>query len=224
MPDDYRDFFRRKIDEIQRDLHVVQGGSLADYEASHAREQRRERLEAAAPAISGPDFVRIVNGTLDATDAVTLVRDWIVGEVRAPRFRRDPCQFLLLLGEKGRGKTVSCAYAIAEEQGIYVTADTMGTWRRSRAREDQDRYQALFSARLVALDDLGAEEFDARTAPVLFDLVNARQRAGMHTLITSNLAEPQLLQLYGQHGERALARIRHLGSVNEVQGPDLRTG
>lgn len=147
--------------------------------------------------------------------ADNLVVRWLA---RAQRGGSDPApQFLALCGPPGAGKTVACAWAIAElGGGLAFSADDLLLVRK----EKRDK---LISSRLVVVDDLGTECQDpARFATALYDLVNRRQRERwMLTLFTSNLSREKLIERYDV---RTVSRIRARGYVADVLGMDMREG
>lgn len=98
---------------------------------------------------------------------------------------------ILLYGSKGTGKTfyASCLVNAIEEKrqtsAIVTTASLMstlqGTW------EKQQIVDALCRFRLLALDDLGAERDTSYSAELMYSVIDARYRAALPTIVTTNL-------------------------------------
>lgn len=181
-----------------------------------AMNARRERLDRAKPAITDQDELDIIHDRLRSTHALRVVHRWITlafrgGGAQVPRF-------LVLAGERGLGKTVAAAWAIANEVGMYVTAGEARRLRGSYNAQDADELRRLQHTRLLVLDDLGAERQDEGSEELLFELVNARQK-GCYTLITTNLDEPTLRARYG---DRAVDRVAHQGGIVALTGENLR--
>jgi len=117
---------------------------------------------------------------------------------RARSFAETPDGWLVLQGAPGTGKT-HLAAAIANErrargQSAYfiTTPDLLDYLRSAYAPESKMSYDKVFeairTAPLLVLDDLGAHSTTQWAQEKLFQLLNYRYNAGLPTVITSNLA------------------------------------
>lgn len=142
--------------------------------------------------------------------------------------------FLVLLGERGLGKTVAAAYVAQDvarkfnwggqpsggnpvEPFRCVPAGSI-TRLSAFAAEDKAEVGRLERTLLLVVDDVGDEGTDFGRG-VLVDLLLARHAKGRRTVLTSNLRGDAFKARYGE----ALAdRIRSSGYVWEGKGPSLR--
>lgn len=142
-----------------------------------------------------------------------MVKRWLARAGAA--FGPPPPQFLALCGPTGVGKTVACAWVIAEYGGGHaVAAMDLVDAQRSRPK-------ALFESRVLVIDDLGTEDSDPRRfASALNNVINKRHRVRWKlTLFTSNLSRAALAARYDQ---RTIHRIRRLGYIADVLGKNMR--
>lgn len=173
---------------------------------------REERLQNAGldGVVTDEDFRRIVRNQLDATRSLQLVQGWLQG----------PSPFLVLLGPAGRGKTVACAWAIAEEAGRYMTAkklERLFLAQYGAVLEEQDR--AMRYRGLLVVDDVGTELKRDEFTSSLYEVVNARQGAGRRTILTTNLSRKEFEARY--RDARLLSRLRRAEFAADA-GADLR--
>jgi DNA replication protein DnaC len=129
---------------------------------------------------------------------------------------------LVLTGPVGTGKTYAACAAVRPlvEQGA-----TLAFWPvvrlldQLRPGRDDDPYPAAVAADLLVLDDLGAERATDWTAERLYALVNDRWLAERPTIVTTNLAPPQLTAAVG---ERLASRLLGGATTALLSGPDRR--
>lgn len=194
------------IDITERDIQQIAEEKLSGVECDDfCRAFEHRQLEE-----RGPDRARPCRDY----HADSIVKRWLAQVENIGTFGRIP-QFLALCGGTGKGKTVACAWAIAElGTGTAVAAiDLM------QARRERDR--ALRDARLLVIDDLGTEDCEpARFGAALCAVVNQRQRGGRLTLVTTNLSRHALSARYD---ERTIHRMRALGYFADVLGRNMRT-
>jgi DNA replication protein DnaC len=117
---------------------------------------------------------------------------------RAREFAQDPVGWLVLLGLPGTGKTHLSA-AIANERragghtAYFITAPDLLDYLRSAYAPDSkvsyDKvFEAVRSAPLLVLDDLGSHSSTPWAQEKLFQLLNYRYNAALPTVITTNLS------------------------------------
>lgn len=192
----------------------------ADYLREEARARvrlRRDLLAEAAPEITLEDCERIALGTELLTNAMKAVRAW-THALTAPSGQSSPRRVLVMLGGKGCGKSVAASWLLARERGRFITSERFRVLSGSYAPLDRAESDAVGRAKLLVLDEAGAEKGDVK-ADVL-RLLNRRQ-SGQLTIITSNLDERAFRTWLD---ERALSRIMQIGNIWTVTGDDMRMG
>ena len=110
---------------------------------------------------------------------------------------------LLLMGKSGLGKTfmLQCiAHRVAGRGHLpmYVSAYRLFEAARKAYMENDSEIMAGFmNAELLLIDDLGTEPLmNNVTVTQLFNLLNERQMAGRHTVISTNLSMSELQERY----------------------------
>lgn len=189
------------------------------WEGELAVRNRRERLAASGidERLDADGAEAIVHDRALDTRALQLVRAWVASSRPA----------LVLLGDRGQGKTVAAAWALARCAGRYVRASDLCEMREAGWRQ-RDAYQRHLRTELLVVDELGTEADLTAAARMLQDVVDARQRRPRLTLLLGNqmsreeLAErydPRTLDRLGTSGdEHGIALFRLL------RGRSLRAG
>ena len=126
-----------------------------------------------------------------------------VCEAYADSFPDTPTRDLLLMGKSGLGKTflLQCIAQRVAKRGYlptYVSAYRLfETARRAYMENDSDILASYMNAPLLLIDDLGTEPLMSNiTVTQLFNLLNERQMAGRHTVISTNLTMTELQERY----------------------------
>lgn len=129
----------------------------------------------------------------------------------ADSFPKTPTRDMLFIGQSGLGKTYllqAIAHRVAERGVLpfYVSAYRLfETARKAYFENDPEQMSALMNAPLLLIDDLGTEPLMANiTITQLFNLLNERQIAERHTVISTNLDIPELRERYT---ERITSRL-----------------
>jgi DNA replication protein DnaC len=138
---------------------------------------------------------------------------------RAREFAENPDGWLILLGDYGCGKT-HLAAAIANyclrrgQPSLFVVVPDLLDHLRATYSPDSnvsydERFEAILSAPLLIMDDLGTQQTTPWAQEKLYQLFNHRYNARLATVVTSNrlleeidprlrsrMADPELCQIY----------------------------
>lgn len=134
---------------------------------------------------------------------------------------------LLLCGQVGTGKSFLAA-SIANELISQGTPCLMTNFSRiiSRISEkfggDQKYLDDLNRFDLLIIDDLGVERDSDFTWEKVMNVIDARYRAGLPIIITTNLSMKQLSDQSDIRRQRVYSRLREMCVFLEVQGTDRR--
>ena len=129
------------------------------------------------------------------------------------------CCFRVLAGPKGRGKTYALAWAAKTGGGRYVDAAALV----ATSTFDASAWKDLEHARVLCLDELGAEATNAAYEANLYALLNRRYQAQRKTLIATNLNAASFRARYCEAGlDRLLERIQTGGDFVTFGGETLR--
>lgn len=131
---------------------------------------------------------------------------------------------LVLLGATGVGKSWAAIAAAspAVQSGrrcAYWSVPDLVAELDYRMATARDTMRAAQRARLVVLDDLGAEEPNDWTRKKLYELVNYRWNHDLPTIATTNLEPPVLEEAIGQ---RTYSRLAGGAVAVRLVGPDRR--
>lgn len=134
---------------------------------------------------------------------------------------------LLLCGQVGTGKSFLAA-AIANELISQGTPCLMTNFNRiiSRISEkfggDQKYLDDLNRFDLLIIDDLGAERDTEFTWEKVMNVIDARYRAGLPTIITTNLGPKDFTDRTDIRRQRVFSRLKEMCVLLEIKGPDRR--
>lgn len=135
---------------------------------------------------------------------------------------------LLLMGKSGLGKTfmLQCIARRVAQRGhlpVYASAYRLfETARKAYVESNPDLMNGFMRAELLLIDDLGTEPLvNNVTVTQLFNLLNERQMAGLHTVITTNFNMSELQERYT---ERITSRFLDAISCRRLMlvGADIR--
>ena len=131
---------------------------------------------------------------------------------------------LLVMGKSGLGKTflLQCIARRVARRGFsptYISAYRLfETARRAYRENDSGLLAPVMDAPLLLIDDLGTEPLmNNVTVTQLFNLLNERQLAGRHTVISTNLNPRELQERYTERiasrllDESSCARLGFVG-------------
>ena len=135
---------------------------------------------------------------------------------------------LLLCGSVGTGKSFLAA-AIANELISQGTPCLMTNFSRiiSRVSEkfggDQKYLDNLNRFDLLIIDDLGAERDSEYMWEKVMDVIDARYRAGLPLIVTTNLSPKDLYDPSDIRRQRVFSRLKEMCIFLEVNGADRRS-
>ena len=150
----------------------------------------------------------------------------------ARQFPDYPLKNLLLSGGTGLGKTFlsGCIAREVSSRGHSVVYDTAVnlfaafetrkfTRDADEGREARDDARRYLGCDLLILDDLGSEFTTPLAQASLYEVVNSRLQAGLHTIISTNLSMEQIAARYTP---QLTSRIGGLYQELTFYGDDLR--
>jgi DNA replication protein DnaC len=147
----------------------------------------------------------------------------------ARQWAAEPDGWLVFLGRNGCGKTHLAAaiarYRLAQGDavGFANVPDLLDELRASYAPNASERFDTLFKrltdVPVLVLDDLGAHQSSPWAEEKLYQVLNHRHLARMHTVVTTNRELKQM-------EPRIASRLADLktSTVYEITAPDFRTG
>jgi DNA replication protein DnaC len=202
--EEFRERLRATLDRVWdgRQSPEYQSGaerSSAEWERIET-EQRERSYEATLRARGVPESEWAALREPRESQAIRAVRAFVDG----------PSRILVVGGASGKGKTFAVAYAVAHYGGLFVQAGDLVA-----ARFDRVSWDAWEAARLLAIDDLGAESKDDKgwLEADFFRLMDGRLQGGRKTLITTNLSGRDFMARYASGPlERMRRRFREQGS------------
>lgn len=172
---------------------AAQEREMAAAEREVARSQRLAALRREGIAVTGPVEEMLADGgeALRPTVALAAVRAWLS--------RYDVPPILALSGGIGCGKSVAQAYAIAHKrEGLWRTAAQVTRIFAASFGEQYDDQDAIFGARMLVVDDVGAESSAPKMGSALLELLEQRKRSAraMRTILSTNLSRAEFGSRY----------------------------
>lgn len=141
---------------------------------------------------------------------------------------------LIIFGETGRGKTflTNCIAREILDKGFsvfYLSAgelvdDVINNYlfRRDDGENDSEkkaRYDFVFEADLLIIDDLGTEALNRQSVTQLFRVINSRYSSGLSTIISTNL---DIKGIRDNYTERFASRIAENYDFYNIFGANIR--
>ena len=149
-------------------------------------------------------------------------------EAYADSFPQPAARDLLFLGKSGLGKTFllqAIARRVAQRGGSVRYISAYRLLEQARAAyfsNDRELLRPLMEAPLLLIDDLGTEPLmENITVTQLFNLLNERQNANRHTVISTNLSFTELRTRYTERISSRLMNSSDCKHLNFI-GEDVR--
>lgn len=142
-------------------------------------------------------------------------------------FDEDNEENLLFYGETGLGKTflTNCiAKALLDKGKIVIYQTSFKLLEiledlRFKNNNDKEKYNLLFEADLLIIDDLGTEMTNTFTNSELFNIINSRLLSNKKTIVSTNLSPKEMMDRYD---DRIFSRLFSKFTVLHFFGKDLR--
>jgi hypothetical protein len=139
------------------------------------------------------------------------------------RFMKGPEKFLVMLGNKGVGKTIAALWAVGNYAGEFVAAESLTT----QSRYNAEFWDDLKLTPVLAIDELSAEpkslKDDGWFESKLLALLSFRDLSNRKTIITANINRATFKARYGTGAmERLWDRIVGSNQLEEIAGESLR--
>lgn len=143
-----------------------------------------------------------------------------------PTFKKEG-KGLLLFGTVGTGKTflAACVANALIDKGVpclvtnfaRIANEVQGMFDGK-----QEYYDNLNRFPLLVIDDLSAERKTEYMQEIVFNVIDARYRANLPLIVTTNLTREELLHPAGLTYERIFSRLFEMCTPIEVSGKDRR--
>lgn len=142
-------------------------------------------------------------------------------------FNENNEENLLFYGETGLGKTflTNCiAKALLDRGNIVIYQTSFKLLEileelRFKNNDDKEKYNLLFEADLLIIDDLGTEMTNTFTNSEIFNIINSRLLSNKKTIVSTNLSPKEMMDRYD---DRIFSRLFSKFTVLHFFGKDLR--
>lgn len=142
-------------------------------------------------------------------------------------FNENNEENLLFYGETGLGKTflTNCiAKALLDKGKIVIYQTSFKLLEileelRFKNNDDKEKYNLLFEADLLIIDDLGTEMTNTFTNSEIFNIINSRLLSNKKTIVSTNLSPKEMMDRYD---DRIFSRLFSKFTVLHFFGKDLR--
>lgn len=140
---------------------------------------------------------------------------------------REKGKGILLFGKVGRGKSflAACVGNYLIERGIPALMTDFARIERESNRDfskRQEYFDALNNFPLLILDDLGTERDTAYMNEIVYTVIDSRAKAGLPTIVTTNLTAEELKSPANLTNQRIFSRLLGICIPVEVVGDDRR--
>ncbi|QUH19284.1 ATP-binding protein [Alkaliphilus sp. B6464] len=142
-------------------------------------------------------------------------------------FNENNEENLLFYGETGLGKTflTNCvAKALLDRGNIVIYQTSFKLLEileelRFKNNDDKEKYNLIFEADLLIIDDLGTEMTNTFTNSEIFNIINSRLLSNKKTIVSTNLSPKEMMDRYD---DRIFSRLFSKFTVLHFFGKDLR--
>lgn len=199
--------------ELPPGLRLLTPEESAAEKLAADRSEREIRIAEVSACLTARDVDAVVDARLEETKTLADVRAWI---------SKSSSPVLVLASGPGRGKTVACAWLLAERGGFYVACEDFVRIAGAKFGAEADRFARLRGCATLVLDDVGRES-DAdieRMRAALVELVDRRQGERTKTVICTNLPRSAMADRY--QDDRLMSRLDQSAIWRTDTGPDLR--
>lgn len=130
---------------------------------------------------------------------------------------------LMLFGTVGTGKTylAACVANALIEQGIPCMVSKISDISKS-IFDNKITVEDLNKFALLVLDDLGAERKTEYMQQIVYDVIDARYRANLPIIVTTNFTREEMLHPADLTYQRIFSRLFEMTTPIEVSGQDRR--
>lgn len=142
------------------------------------------------------------------------------------KFRKDG-KGLLLFGDVGRGKTflAACVANAMIDRGVPALVTNfarIANTVQGMFEGKQEYLDSLNHFPLLVLDDLNAERQTEYMLEIVYNVIDARYRAKLPLIVTTNLTREELLNPADIRYKRIFSRLFEMCTPLEVEGVDRR--
>jgi hypothetical protein len=190
-------------------------------EAKLREEWRRAAVQTLPFPLTRDGYTRLADPwthEIHITGALQMVLLWLL----APPAKREVC--LCFVGPTGTGKSFAAAFLCVVRTVLRDEGAALPEWISSRSMSkrvlvEQD---VNLGARTLVIDDVGAHAITEGAMSAMEEVLDARGRPDVFTLLTSNMKASEIGSKYGARARSRLIALA--GKSIACTGSDLRTG